>query len=101
MSAAAPLPFVASVKRFWPQLVPMALFPSFLVVLVLWRHDRFGIAIMSVVFIASLVIGMVPVLRGRAGFSFWLLAIGCSIAFAPLALLAVRAAYSIFGPPPP
>lgn len=101
MSDATPLPFAASVKRFWPHVVPMSLLPSFVVVLLTWRRDSWAIALVYVVFAASQVIGMLPVLRRRAGFLFWLFEMGCSIVFAPLALVAYLAAYAVWGPPSP
>jgi hypothetical protein len=79
----------------------MALFPSFAVVVFMWWRDVRATGLIVGFFAAGVVCGMMPVLRRRAGYSFWLFAIGCSIVAAPLTLLAARSAYLFFGPPPP
>ena len=76
MNPAAPLPLPDSAKRFWRHLVPVTLFPSFAVVLLSRKQDAWAVWLMFGAFFASSFYAMWPTVRGRAKYSFWMLACG-------------------------
>jgi len=77
MNPTAPLPLPESAKRFWRHLVPVALFPSFAIVLLSRKQDAWAVWLMYGAFFASGFYAMWPTFRGRAKYSFWMLA--CSL----------------------
>ena len=99
MSNAAALPLSQSLKRFWPHLVPVLLFPSFATVLLSRKQDFWAISLAGVAFFASSSYAFWPTFKGRAQFSFWHLA--CAMHFVG-ALLAIPVSIgfgNLFGAP--
>jgi hypothetical protein len=79
MSDSVPLPFPASVKRYWRNLIPLAaLAPAFLPIPVYNLIDWSGwklvllIVVMAVWFYAAFIVAMWPMYKRRVTFSFWI-----------------------------
>ena len=97
--AATALPLPQSAKRFWPHLVPVMLFPSFAVVLLSRRQESWAHWLMLGAFAATSICAMWPTLKGRAKYSFWLLACGLYLGGGVLAIPVALLFQALFSSP--